>query len=149
MVLGKRQEVGEMSAPEAAAARAVEAEEAGLQGALMGPDLQWFEEHWVPDAIYVHMSGGVDDREEFIERLRSKATEYFRRETGDVQMRQYGRTVIVTGWSSINIAVRGERRDLDTRFTRVYVEDQGNWRLAASQSGAATNNPPVREPQHG
>lgn len=116
--------------------------EDGLQDALMGPDLKWFEENWTPDAIYVHMSGGVDNREEFIERLRSKATVYNSRQTRDVRIRQYGDAAIVSGASLINIIVRGTEKELDTRFTRVYVrDDQGRWRLASNQSGANTAPP--------
>lgn len=116
--------------------------EDGLQGALMGPDLDWFTENWTPDAIYVHMSGGVDSRDEFIDRLRSKATVYNSRQTRDVTIRQYGDTVIVTGASLINIIVRGTEKVLDTRFTRVYVRDEaGRWRLATNQSGANTAPP--------
>ena len=116
--------------------------EEGLQEALMGPNLDWFSENWTDDAIYVHMSGGVDNREEFIERLRSKATIYNSRQTREVTMRQYGDTVIVMGASLIDIIVRGTQKELDTRFTRVYVRDgSGRWRLAANQSGANTAPP--------
>ena len=133
-----------MPAVDAATRAQIDDLEAGLQDALMGPDFEWFEEHWAPDASYVHLSGGVDDRASFIERLRSQATVYHRRELGDVAMHQHGDTVVVTGWSSIDIAVKGEMKSLDTRFTRVYVRDDNEWRLVANQSGAATNNPPKR-----
>jgi Domain of unknown function (DUF4440) len=123
---------------DAATREAIEEQEAGLQQALMGPELEWFERNWVPDAIYVHMSGGVDGREEFIERLRSRATVYNSRETGDVDMRQYGDTVIVTGWSQIDILVQGVQKVLNTRFARVYVREEGRWQLANNQSGANT-----------
>ena len=114
------------------------AQEEGLQAALMGPDLDWFQRNWTPDAIYVHMSGGVDGTQEFIERLRSKATVYNSRETGDVIIRQYGDAAVVTGWSKIDILVRGVQKVLDTRFTRVYVRIDGTWLLASNQSGANT-----------
>lgn len=114
--------------------------EDGLQDALMGPDLAWFEENWMPDAIYVHLSGGVDGTPEFIERLRSKATVYNAREIDDIKICQYGTTAIVTGRSQIDIIVRGAQKLLDTRFTRVYVNDGGRWRLASNQSGANTAN---------
>ena len=114
------------------------AQEDGLQAALMEPDLEWFERNWTPDAIYVHLSGGVDGREEFIERLRSKATVYNSRETGDVAIRQYGDVAVVTGWSKIDILVKGVQKLLDTRFTRVYVRTDGTWQLASNQSGANT-----------
>ena len=126
--------------------QAIEAEEAGLHDALFASDAEWFEQHWAPDASYVHMSGGYDDTASFIERLRSKATVYHDRETGGVEMREYGGdTVVITGWSSIDIAVKGERKALDTRFTRVYVKEGDRWLLVANQSGAANNNPPVRD----
>jgi ketosteroid isomerase-like protein len=112
--------------------------EDGLQDALMTVNLKWFEENWTADAIYVHMSGGVDNREEFIERLRSKATVYNSRQTRDVKLRQYGDAVIVTGASLIDIIVKGTQKVLDTRFMRVYVRDGGRWLLAGNQSGANT-----------
>jgi ketosteroid isomerase-like protein len=121
---------------DAATHAAIEELENGLQGALMGPDLGWFEQHWEPDALYVHMSGGVDDTQAFIERLRSKATVYEGREAGDLQLRRYGDAVVATGWSHVDILVSGEPRSLDTRFTRVYVKHGDEWRLASSQSGA-------------
>jgi ketosteroid isomerase-like protein len=113
-------------------------QEEALQRALMGPDLEWFERNWMPDAVYVHLSGGVDGTQEFIERLRSRATVYNSRETGDVAIRQYGDTAVVTGWSKIDIHVRGVQKLLDTRFTRVYVRVDGRWLLASNQSGANT-----------
>lgn len=133
-----------MGVPSSTTREAIEREEAGLHDALFASDADWFAEHWAQDASYVHMSGGYDDRGSFIERLRSKATVYHSREIGGVEMRQYGDTVVITGWSSIDIAVKGERKELDTRFTRVYAKDGDRWVLIANQSGAANNNPPVR-----
>jgi ketosteroid isomerase-like protein len=125
--------------------------EDGLQDALMQSQLDYFEEHWEPDATYVHLSGGVDDRASFIERLRSKATVYFAREIDEVIMHRHGDTVVVTGRSNIDIAVRGTRKVLDTRFTRVYVQTEGAWRFVANQSGANTANaaPAPAEPADG
>jgi len=122
--------------------RAIDELEDGLQYALLKPDLAWFEEHWAPDALYVHLSGGVDDTAAFIDRLRTKRTVYRSRERGDVQVRQYGKTVIVTGWTKVDIVVSGVDRLLDTRFTRTYVEEGDRWVLASSQSGANSANQP-------
>ena len=113
--------------------------EARLQDALMTTDLGWFKTNWAGDAVYVHLSGGVDDKQEFIERLRSKATIYNGRTYGDLQIRQYGDAVVSTGESSVDILVSGEQKLLDTRFTRVYVKDGGRRLMATSQSGANRN----------
>jgi ketosteroid isomerase-like protein len=138
-----------MAVPNSSIRESIEREEAGLQDALFTSDAGWFEQHWATDASYVHMSGGYDDRASFINRLRSKATVYHAREIGGTEMRQYGDTVVITGWSSIDIAVKGERKELDTRFTRVYAKEGDRWLLVASQSGAANNNPPVRDGSSG
>lgn len=121
-----------------ATTRAIEELEDGLQSALMTVDVGWFEANWAPDAVYVHLSGGVDGREEFIERLRSRTTVYNSRETGDIRIRQYGDTAIATGWSRIDILVKGAQKLLDTRFTRVYARLDGRWQLVSNQSGANT-----------
>lgn len=134
-----------MGVPDPTTREAIQREEAGLHDALFNSDAEWFEQHWAPDASYVHMSGGYDTLPSFIERLRSKTTVYHAREIGGTEMRQYGDAVIITGWSSIDIAVKGERKELDTRFTRVYAKFGDRWLLVANQSGAANNNPPVRD----
>jgi ketosteroid isomerase-like protein len=126
--------------PEAdpATVEAIQELEDGLQDALMAVDVDWFREHWAADAVYVHLSGGVDDRDEFIERLSSRTTIYDARETGDLRIRQYGDTAIATGWSRIDILVKGVEKLLDTRFTRVYARVDGRWQLVSNQSGANT-----------
>jgi hypothetical protein len=127
-----------MADADSATRTAILEQEDGLQRALMAADLEWFERNWMADAIYVHLSGGVDGRQEFIERLRSRATVYNARETGDVVIRQYGDSAVVTGWSKIDILVKGVQKLLDTRFTRMYVRVDGRWLLASNQSGANT-----------
>jgi hypothetical protein len=127
-----------LASADATTEREILDQEGALQQALMDANLQWFEENWLPDAIYVHLSGGVDDRDEFIERLRSRATVYNARETGGQLIRRYGDTAIITGWSRIDILVRGVQKLLDTRFTRVYVRQADRWQLASNQSGANT-----------
>jgi hypothetical protein len=118
--------------------RAIDELEDGLQQALLGPDLGWFNDHWAPDAIYVHLSGGVDDTAAFVDRLRTKKTVYRSRERGDVTIREYGTTAVVTGWTKVDIIVAGTDRLLDTRFTRTYVREGDRWVLVSSQSGGNT-----------
>jgi Domain of unknown function (DUF4440) len=137
-VRGTRNKEEHMGQADDATRQEILEQEAGLQEALMGPDLEWFERNWAPDAIYVHLSGGVDGTQEFIQRLRSQTTVYNSRETGDVVIRRYGDAAVVTGWSRIDILVKGVQKLLDTRFTRVYVREDGRWVLASNQSGANT-----------
>lgn len=128
-----------MATADEATRKAITELEAGLQNALMSTDLGWFESNWADDAIYVHLSGGVDNKQEFIERLRSRATVYNGRTYGDLEIRQYGDAAVTTGESSVDIVVGGEQKLLDTRFTRLYARSDGRWLMASSQSGANRN----------
>lgn len=125
----------------AATAREIMDLEDGLQRALMSTDLAWLARTFAPDAVYVHTSGRVESREQFIERLRSRGLSYRTRQIGELVIRRYGDAAVVTGWSGASVVLDGtDERQLDTRFTRVYVKEQGRWLLASSHSGANTAN---------
>ncbi|HYI66404.1 MAG TPA: nuclear transport factor 2 family protein [Candidatus Limnocylindrales bacterium] len=109
-----------------------------MQAALVAADLGWFESHWSSDALYVHMSGRVDSRADFVERLRSREHVHVSREMGDVRIRRFGDAVIVTGWAKSDLIVRGTAKTYDTRFTRVYAREVDHWLMVTSQSGAHT-----------
>src|SRR4029450_13468514 len=52
--------------------------------------------------------------------------------TDDVQVRVYGNTAVETGRSIMNGQDKGQTVPRDTRFTRVWVKQQGRWRLVAN-----------------
>jgi hypothetical protein len=52
--------------------------------------------------------------------------------TDDVQVRVYGNTAVETGRSTMNGQDKGQTVPRDTRFTRVWVKQQGLWRLVAN-----------------
>src|SRR6266403_2811709 len=49
--------------------------------------------------------------------------------TDEVQVRVYGNTAVETGRSTMNGQDRGKAVPRDNRFTRVWVKQQGHWRL--------------------
>jgi len=52
--------------------------------------------------------------------------------TDDVQVRVYGNTAVETGRSTMIGQDKGQIVPRDTRFTRVWVKQQGRWRLVAN-----------------
>ena len=112
--------------------------ERAMDDALLFGDLDWFERHWHQDAVYVHLSGRVDGRASFIERMHAAELVHVARETGDVHIRTFGDTAVVTGWARSTMVVAGAEKQYDTRFTRVYVRGDGGWKMISSQSGANT-----------
>ena len=58
--------------------------------------------------------------------------------TDDVQVRVYGNTAVETGRSIMNGQDKGQTVPRDTRFTRVWVKQQGRWRLVANHYSSQT-----------
>jgi ketosteroid isomerase-like protein len=52
--------------------------------------------------------------------------------TDDVQVRVYGNTAVETGRSTMIGQDKGKAVPRDNRFTRVWVKQQGRWRLVAN-----------------
>jgi ketosteroid isomerase-like protein len=121
---------------DAATARDIRALEDGYQKAMVDVDAAWFERNWAPDLIYVHTSGRSDPRDSYVKFVRAGDHKHIRRETGDLRMRRYGDTVVVTGWQVSEISSQGEpAKPFESRFTRVYVRLDGRWICVSSQSG--------------
>jgi len=58
--------------------------------------------------------------------------------TDDVQVRVYGNTAVETGRSTMNGQDKGQTVPPDTRFTRVWVKQQGRWRLVVNHYSSQT-----------
>src|SRR5262249_16610978 len=58
--------------------------------------------------------------------------------TDDVQVRVYGNTAVETGRSTMIGQDKGKTVPRDTRFTRVWVKQQGRWRLVANHYSSQT-----------
>src|SRR5262249_16145446 len=58
--------------------------------------------------------------------------------TDDVRMRVYGNTAVETGRSTMIGQDKGHTVPRDTRFTRVWVKQQGHWRLVANHYSSQT-----------
>ena len=52
----------------------------------------------------------------------------------NTRVRLYGETAVVTGQARIKEQSDNERRSYLVRVTRVYVRQEGRWRLVASQT---------------
>jgi hypothetical protein len=61
--------------------------------------------------------------------------------TDEVQVRVYENTAVETGLSTMVGQDKGKAVPRDTRFTRVWVKQQGRWRLVANHYSS-------RIPQH-
>src|SRR5438093_7740456 len=84
---------------------------------------------------YTHAtSGAVDSRDVWLESFRSGRRRYQVYEIADVSLMQFPGVVVMTGRAHQEMNPRGEQIELNTRFTSVWVEQNGDWRVAVWQA---------------
>jgi len=119
--------------------RAVRETHEEVERALIAGDSDSLERIMIEDALFVHIDGRVETKDELIARLRSGGRS-LSRESEELLVRLYGESAILTGRSLIHTVVDGVEMHLDMRITRVFVRDGERWLFASNQSGANTAN---------
>src|SRR6202171_760166 len=93
---------------------------------------------YAADFIGVGPSGTVRTKPQVILDFTSGDLKFQSITTDDVQVRVYGNTAVETGRSTMNGQDKGQTVPGDTRFTRVWVKQQGRWRLVANHYSSQT-----------
>ena len=92
---------------------------------------------WPADDLqYVHSTGQVANRQQFIDAIASGELRYFQITPGDRRVTMLGdRAVLMLGWGLFQVMLNGNKVDLDLRYLAVYgLGGDGRWRLRAWQS---------------
>src|SRR5205809_3813323 len=90
------------------------------------------ERIYADDFIGVGPSGTVRTKPQVISDFTSGDLRFQSITTDDVQVRVYENTAVETGLSTMVGQDKGKAVPRDTRFTRVWVKQQGRWRLVAN-----------------
>ena len=90
------------------------------------------------DFIGVGPSGKVRTKPQVILDFTSGDLKFQSITTDDVQVRVYGNTAVETGRSTMKGQDNGQTVPRDTRFTRVWVQQQGRWQLVANHYSSQT-----------
>jgi uncharacterized protein (TIGR02246 family) len=86
------------------------------------------------DLTYVHSTGELNDKAQFLAAIASKATQYRSIEPWETGVRVFGEAAVVTGRASMKVTAKGQDLAFVARYTAVYVRRDGAWKLAAWQS---------------
>ena len=86
------------------------------------------------DLIYTHSSARLDTKESLIGNMESGATVYKACTPSDVEALDLGDTVVLTGRADIKIEAHGNPNSFSVRFTDVWQNQDGTWRMVAWQS---------------
>jgi uncharacterized protein (TIGR02246 family) len=87
---------------------------------------------YADDFIGVGPSGTVRTKPQVIADFTSGTLKFHSITTDEVQVRVYGNTAVETGLSMMKGEDKGKTVPQDTRFTRVWVKQQGRWLLVAN-----------------
>ena len=101
---------------------------------MTGGDLAALAPMLAGDLVYVHSDGALENKEQFLARLRSGGMRYRAIEAQETEVRVEGRTAIVTGIASMAVTMNGTDRDIRLRYTSVYRLSGGRWLLTNWQS---------------
>ena len=93
---------------------------------------------YAADFIGIGPSGRVRTKPQVISDFTSGDLKFQSITTDDIQVRVYGNTAVETGRSTMNGQDRGKTVPRDNRFTRVWVKQQGRWRLVANHYSSLT-----------
>ena len=100
--------------------------------AQIGADAVALDRIYADDFIGVGPSGTVRTKAQVISDFTSGDLKFQSITTDEVQVRVYKNTAVETGLSTMVGQDKGKAVPGDTRFTRVWVKQEGRWRLVAN-----------------
>ena len=100
--------------------------------AQIGADAAALDRIYADDFIGVGPSGTVRTKAQVISDFTSGDLKFQSIVTDEVQVRVYDNTAVETGLSTMSGQDKGKAVPRDTRFTRVWVKQEGRWRLVAN-----------------
>ena len=106
--------------------------------AQIGADAAALDRIYADDFIGVGPSGTVRTKTQVITDFTSGDLKFQSITTDEVQVRVYENTAVETGLSTMVGQDKGKAVPRDTRFTRVWVKQQGRWRLVANHYSPRT-----------
>ena len=100
--------------------------------AQIGADAAALNRIYADDFIGIGPSGTVRTKAQVIADFTSGDLKFQSITTDDVRVRVYGNTAVETGRSTMIGQDRGKAVPRDNRFTRVWIKQQGRWRLVSN-----------------
>ena len=84
--------------------------------------------------VYTHSSGRQDTKQSLIDGMESGTTVYTSMVPSEVKAQDLGNAVVLTGVAAISVNSHGKPNSFRVRFTDVYENQNGTWRMVTWQS---------------
>ena len=102
-------------------------------------DIAILKEFLSDDLVYTHAMARLDTKQGLIEDIESGSVVFEAMEAFDVKAQDFGNVVVLTGLTRTCVA-RGEKRyEISTRFTDVWANKSGDWRMVTWQATICPN----------
>lgn len=102
--------------------------------ALIGADAAELDQLFHEDLRWTHSSGTTDTKGSVLSKLTSGGTRYFKIELTDTMVRPFEAVVLTTGIAVMHAEVAGTEYHLKNRYTNLWVQVGGNWKMIHWQS---------------
>ncbi len=86
------------------------------------------------DLKYVHGNASVQNKQQFIDSLKSGDLIYHSIDFEEVDVRVLGDSAVLMSKSRLSIKMNGQEQKFEVRFLRVYVKRKGAWQMLAHQA---------------
>ena len=86
------------------------------------------------DLIYTHSSARMDTKASLIGNMEAGSTVYTSVVPSEVVAQDLGNAVVLTGVARISVMANGKPNSFGVRFTDVYANQGGTWRMVTWQS---------------
>jgi ketosteroid isomerase-like protein len=84
--------------------------------------------------VYTHSTGRQDTKQSLLDNMENGTTVYTSMVPSDVTAQDFGNVVVLTGVAAISVNSRGKPNSFRVRFTDVYENQNGTWRMVTWQS---------------
>ena len=84
--------------------------------------------------VYTHSSGRQDTKESLLANMENGSTVYTSMVPSEVKAHDLGNAVVLTGIAAISVNSKGNPNSFKVRFTDVYENQNGTWRMVTWQS---------------
>ena len=102
--------------------------------AMCDGDARTLEELLADSLVYTHSYGGADTKATYLDGISSKKWIYQKVERPEERIQVHGDCAIVTGHVRIELLSGGQPKQLESRYTNVWVKGAKGWQMVAWQS---------------
>jgi len=110
--------------------------------ALLAGSVEELEQILAEDFLLIDvMSGSEVTKPALLDVLKSGELRFEAIEPAEARVRRYGATAVITGRTQMSMRFGEASVTTRSRYTHVYVEQQGQWRMVAAQGTQITEAP--------